>query len=253
MSASGATFHQKGVKLGLSLWCLGMVGVVTLVSEVIPGLLAEQTLPLPLWVMVLLSSLQTGVILAIAVWVGVKSSSLLGLSSPLLQTWLSGDSSRTVLSRQWQSGLLAGILAGLGLAFFQWLSPQIIGSRLPELPLLARVLYGGVTEEVLIRWGLMSGLLWVFWRIFQHGHGGVKPSWVWLAIVISALLFGVGHLPYASVVVPALNGVGVVFIVLANTVFGIVFGYLYWRRGLESAMMAHGVAHLVAYLLMAMI
>jgi membrane protease YdiL (CAAX protease family) len=76
---------------------------------------------------------------------------------------------------------------------------------------------------------------------------------VWLAIVISALLFGVGHLPYASVVVPALNGVGVVFIVLANTVFGIVFGYLYWRRGLESAMMAHGVAHLVAYLLMAMI
>jgi membrane protease YdiL (CAAX protease family) len=36
-------------------------------------------------------------------------------------------------------------------------------------------------------------------------------------------------------------GVGV------NAAFGLLFGWLYWRRGLESAMIAHAMTHLVSY------
>ena len=39
----------------------------------------------------------------------------------------------------------------------------------------------------------------------------------------------------------------VVFVVVANSVFGVLFGYLFWRYGLEAAMIAHGTAHLVNY------
>ena len=39
-----------------------------------------------------------------------------------------------------------------------------------------------------------------------------------------------------------------VFVIGANTAFGLLFGYLFWRYGLESAMIAHAVAHVVSYL-----
>jgi hypothetical protein len=35
---------------------------------------------------------------------------------------------------------------------------------------------------------------------------------------------------------------------VANSVFGVLFGYLFWRYGLEAAMIAHAAAHLVNYI-----
>jgi membrane protease YdiL (CAAX protease family) len=60
-------------------------------------------------------------------------------------------------------------------------------------------------------------------------------------------LFGVGHLPAAAALVGALTRGVVVFIVAANSVFGVLFGYLYWKRGLETAIIAHATAHVVGY------
>lgn len=252
-------FRKEGLIQGLLLWCLGMVGVITLTATFIPDLLAGQDIPLPLWVIVLVSSLQTAVLLAVAVWIGCGSSPKVGLSSPLILAIVKGQSWSTVLARQWRFGLLVGVLGGLGLAGFNWLSPKVMGSGqlmnsgLPEIPLLARVLYGGITEEILIRWGLMSGLLWAIWKLAQRGQGIVEKRWVWLAIWISALLFGAGHLPYVATALPELTWDIVSFIVLANTGFGVLFGYLYWQRGLESAMIAHAGAHIVAFGLSALL
>ena len=60
-------------------------------------------------------------------------------------------------------------------------------------------------------------------------------------------MFGAGHLPAASVLIGTLTVNIVVFVVVANSVFGILFGYLFWRYGLEAAMIAHATAHLVNY------
>jgi membrane protease YdiL (CAAX protease family) len=40
----------------------------------------------------------------------------------------------------------------------------------------------------------------------------------------------------------------VFFVVGVNAAFGLLFGWLYWRRGLESAMIAHAMTHLVSQL-----
>lgn len=40
----------------------------------------------------------------------------------------------------------------------------------------------------------------------------------------------------------------VAFVIGANTAFGLLFGYLFWRYGLESAMIAHASVHVVSYL-----
>ena len=65
---------------------------------------------------------------------------------------------------------------------------------------------------------------------------------------MSALLFGAGHLPAASVLIGRLTTDIMLFVVGANAVFGGIFGYLFWRRGLEAAMIAHGTAHAVNYI-----
>jgi membrane protease YdiL (CAAX protease family) len=65
---------------------------------------------------------------------------------------------------------------------------------------------------------------------------------MWGAIILAAVLFGVGHLPAVSAIAP-LTSMLVMRTVLLNALGGIVFGWLFWRRSLESAMLAHASAH----------
>jgi hypothetical protein len=39
----------------------------------------------------------------------------------------------------------------------------------------------------------------------------------------------------------------VLFVVVANSFFGCVAGWLYWRRGLESAILAHMTTHVILW------
>ena len=41
----------------------------------------------------------------------------------------------------------------------------------------------------------------------------------------------------------------VAYVTLGNAMFGVIAGYLYWRRGLEAAIGAHIVAHVIAYVI----
>jgi len=94
----------------------------------------------------------------------------------------------------------------------------------------------------------MTAFVWLAWRFLQHRQGAPRVGYVWLAIAASALLFGAGHLPAASALLGALDRNVVTFVIGANTGFGLLFGYMYWSFGLESAMIAHALAHVVNYL-----
>lgn len=63
------------------------------------------------------------------------------------------------------------------------------------------------------------------------------------AVAVSA------HLPAASALVGELSAPVVLHVLLANTAFGLIAGYLYWRHGLESAMVAHASVHLASFVL----
>ncbi|NEQ74274.1 MAG: CPBP family intramembrane metalloprotease [Okeania sp. SIO2C9] len=64
-----------------------------------------------------------------------------------------------------------------------------------NLPFITCILFGGITEELLMRWGLMTFLVWIGWKIFQRGKGKPQGRYFVMAILLSSLLFGVGHLP----------------------------------------------------------
>ena len=154
---------------------------------------------------------------------------------------------RAALRRQCVPGVVIGVVSGLMLYAAWLLAPPGLAeaSQRLSLPLGTRLLYGGITEEVLLRWGLMTGLLWLAWRFVQGRRGTPDMRSVALAIAISALMFGVGHLPAAVALVGALDASGVVWVVGVNGTFGALFGFLFWRSGLEAAMIAHALAHAV--------
>ena len=63
---------------------------------------------------------------------------------------------------------------------------------------------------------------------------------------MAALLFGVGHLPITSELI-TITPLVIFRALLLNGIGGVVFGWLYWKKGLESAMIAHFSADIIIH------
>lgn len=238
------------LKLGLLLFLAGMLGVVALTVTVLPQVLGDASLPVPSWLVLVASIAQSGLLVALVVWLGVLLAPKVGLSASAFEAAVTRQSVAAALRPQLFPGLFGGLLGGLGLFAIGGYAPaELADVEQPfTVPLVARVLYGGITEELLLRWGLMTVLVWMAWRLLQRRKGTPQIVYIWFAIVVSSLLFGVGHLPAAAAQVWELTADVAAFVVGANTVFGILFGFLFWRYGLEAAIIAHAFAHMVSHI-----
>jgi len=247
------------LKLFVILWLAGLAGVLSFLAVDLSQLLANipvaaGTAPLPSPVMLkLVSVIQPAVLVSLAVWVGVALASRVGLTAPVAEAIAANRSVWVAFKPQIVPGLI-GCLIGSGLLFLIWmvwkplLPPEFVtrGLALNALtPLVTRLLYGGFTEELLLRWGVMTLLVWAPWRLFQRGQGEPHAIYMTSAIVISSVVFGVGHLPIAIMLSPVVTVALVSYIVMGNTVFGLIAGYLYWKKGLEAAMLAHMLIHVI--------
>ncbi len=114
--------------------------------------------------------------------------------------------------------------------------------------------YGGISEEIQLRLFLLTLLAWVGSRIWRDPEGRPGLGLLWVATVLSALIFGFGHLPTLSASLSAM-GLSLTPVLIASTltlngVGGIVFGWLFWSRGLESAMIAHFAADILVHVIL---
>ncbi len=243
-------------QVGLRLWLAAVPGIIAL-TPLLAGIIAleKEPPPLPLPVLLIIGTIQSSVLAAAAVFAGVSLAPRVGLHAPLFEGRFPAGWSRAILL----PGVLWGILGGamlFGIAYlFMPLLPPGFHAAAAELsiPWYARLLYGGITEEVLIRWGLMTLIVWIVFRVSKEprdeaGAPRLKAAYL-TGIVVSALAFAALHLPTASAISPVVTGSLVAYVLLANSVFGLIAGYLYWRRGLECAMAAHITAHLTMMLL----
>lgn len=242
---------RKPVRLGFALWLLGLPGVVTVVWALLPPLSAHaELLRWPPWGVLLLGSLQATVLLALAVAVGVWLAPCVGLRAPATSAWVAGQPVVSALRPQ----LLPGVCGGLVWAGWLWgmslAQPEALRPKDPAsaMPFVVELLYGGITEELLVRWGLMTLLLWLGWRLLQRGRGTPGVGVVALAVLLSAALFALGQLPAAHALAGALTLPMVAFVLVGNTAVGLLAGWLYARQGLEAAMVAHVTAHGLLYL-----
>jgi hypothetical protein len=249
--------HQK--RLFLILWLAGMSGVLSFLLVDLPRLIDLFPLPPDVekpTVTPLLkfgSLIQPAILLAVAVFIGTALARKVRLSSPVAEALASGRNAMQAFRPQWVPGLVGGISGGIAivaiaLIWKPFLPPDVV-ARVADLgnllPIPTRILYGGFTEELLLRWGFMTLLVWIPWRSFQKREGVPKPLYVISAILISSFVFAIGHLPIASMLVPKLTIALTSYAIAANSAFGLIAGYLYWKKGLESAILAHMLTHVV--------
>jgi hypothetical protein len=241
------------------LWLAGMAGVLSILLIDLSALLANlpvsagSEMPFPPLVIKLLSVVQTGILLGVATFIGVQLAPLVRLSAPAAEALASGNGFISALKPQVLPGVIAGIIAGVAIlaswVLFRPILPPVFVTRAEKLnaalPFLTRLLHGGITEELLLRWGLMTLLVWAAWRIFRRGRGAPPAIYFVSAIVVSSVVFGIGHLPLVRALAVDFTLPIVAFIVFANSLFGLIAGYLYWRKGLEAAIIAHMCTHIV--------
>lgn len=238
------------LRLATTMWLAGMLGVVVVATLVVPILVSGRPLPMPVWALSAISLVQGAIFLALTVWAGIALAPKVGLRAPGFEAFANSSPVAAALRPQLAPGLLGGLAGGALLAILSYAPPPELAAAAEtfSFPLSARVFYGGITEELLLRWGLMSLVLWLLWRFIHRSHTLPPTSLVWAAIVSTAVLFGVGHLPAAGSVAGDLTFHVVAFVIGGNAIFGVLAGWLFWRFGLESAMLAHGIAHVVAYI-----
>lgn len=187
---------------------------------------------------------------AAAAAVGVLLTPRVGLSAPFFAALAAGSWSWSAVSAQIWPALLLGSGGALIFvaAYYGFFRPRFDAHTRRhseklrnELGMAGRLLYGGIVEEVLTRWGLMTLLVWLGAVLF----GGPTTAVMWGAIVVTGILFGLGHLPSYA----AINGRPTPFflgyMILMNLWASLIFGWLFWQHGLLAAMVAHMLFHLL--------
>jgi membrane protease YdiL (CAAX protease family) len=250
-------------RLFVVVWLLAMAGAIAVLPYTLTTqaeVLREATSTVPLSTLLLLSLLQSGVLLALMTAGGLILAQRVGLGAP----WLTALTTRQSLPSGWRRLLLVAALSGAAVAlaiffldrflFIPLLAQQGIVLPAPmQAPAWQRFLaafYGGITEEVIMRLFLMTLLVWLGARLSRTVSGPPSPAILWGAIILAATLFGLGHLPATAGLGLPLTPLVITRALLLNGVAGVAFGWFYWRHGLESAMGAHFVADIFILLLL---
>lgn len=238
----------RQTQLMIALTSLGMAGVLSLLTIQLPmaDLPPELTEQFPKWAIQWLILINPSIMLVIAVAIGIVLHEKVKLEVPLIRDLFLRQKPvgiRGIILSGIAGGIIAGILIVAVATVFESVLPQEfveLGEEI-QLSLVTKLLYGGITEEILLRFGFMTLVVWGIWKLGKK----LNPAVYWAGIGISSLVFALGHFPVAFQAVDS-PSVGLLsYILLGNMTGGAVFGYLYWKRGLEAAMIAHMVTHLV--------
>jgi hypothetical protein len=210
---------------------------------------SDRPLP-PRPVIVAASMVQSLLFVSVAAAIGTLLAPRIGLSAPVFEALVSGESVWAALSPQIVPALVLGVGGALAIvaAYYLFFRPRLDRQTVRameelrmELGLWARVLYGGVVEEVLFRWGVMTLLAWGGDLLL----GGPTAPLMWVVIVVSGVLFGIGHLPSYRLAGCQVTPLFLGLMILLNLWATLICGWLFWRYGLLAAMIAHMLYHLV--------
>jgi len=222
---------------------LGIVGVLFLLIFVLKIIPSEVFLKYSTSTIIILTLLQFVVVISIFAAIGTTLTKRIGFKTIFDEISSTKNSLWMILRRQ----LFYGVPIGISGAIIAYLiAPNFIG-YLNSVPQFTRI-FGSIYEEIIIRWGIMTLIVWAFWRIGQKGVGIPKNSLIWSGIILSQILFAFGHTPplIRFGITNPLWSIATIFIVTFP------WGWLFWKRGIESAIFAHMSFHIVVILLVAM-
>ncbi|GEM_PF-5714476 len=167
---------------------------------------------------------------------------------------------RPLPARDWRArgrmagaALGAGFLFGLGnlLANFgisrldplihQWMVQRWAAHSAASI----MVVPNAMMEEIAFRLVLMGGVAWLIAR-----HVGDRRAVFYIALGISALLFGPVHLLRPLPVGGLVGAVHTIAVAVKSSAAGLLLGWVFWRWGLPYSIMCHSMAN-AAHLMLA--
>ena len=235
----------------------GMIGVLSALPSA--GNLLERTAvnaKVPVQVLAAGQLLQSAFWMLLTVGIGLTLAARTGLGAPLLRSYFAGER----VGRKLRSYVLPAVMLALFTTMLVtaldrlYFAPRMPGfssaiSQVSGWKGILVSLYGGITEEILTRLFLVTLLAWILSWFRHTDDGRPTPAVMWIAILSVAVIFGLGHLPATLASTPFSMTVLARAIVL-NGMYGTVFGYLYWKRGLESSMMCHFASDLLVHVIL---
>jgi len=239
--------HVFAVLFAISILYLVFASVILLVARAgtVGGIAFS---PMNDGVTILLVLVQAA-LFAVFIWAGLYLGRSVGLGAPLLESWTAGEPVRERVI----SALKISLVIGPGVAVLKYLLDLLVFSpfvpatlsQLREASVLFRLaipFQQGIGDEIIYRLFLMTVIVWIIWK--AQGLKGASPrEWVyWAGILLAGLV---------AVAVPLLQGVtGPAMVQYAAIILAgaIPFGWLYWKKGIESAILAHFVSSVVLVL-----
>ena len=239
---------------------LGAIAVIPYSLAINPSSPGAQTLT---WQALALGLTQNTILFSLLIGIGLLLANSIGLGLPILEAALRKESTGKAIREMLPISIILGAAGGsliilLDRLIFQPAIFAEVGEKAKALfsmgaeagpwkSFLASF-YGGIDEEIMLRLFFMSLLVWLGRFISKTSDG--KPTLVvlWTAAVLAAVVFGLAHLPATASFVPLTPWV-VARGILLNSLVGIPCGYLYFKRGLESAMVAHFSADIVLHVI----
>jgi hypothetical protein len=200
---------------------------------------------------VLLSLAQNALLFCVVIPLGLLVARAVGLGAPYVEAAFGGPapdhpSGEMLVWSFW--------LGGAGGAFLVTIDLVLI-PRFPALLALARKtslwenfaasFYGGLNEELLFRLLGLSGVAWLLSRVWHTPSGRPTDATLWSANAIMAVVFALGHLPAALAIVGSIKPPLVGRALVLNVPIALICGWLFWRFGIEGAIVAHFIADVV--------
>ncbi|WP_176444893.1 CPBP family intramembrane glutamic endopeptidase [Paenibacillus herberti] len=194
---------------------------------------------------------QTIAIVAVCAAAGIYFGPKIGIADQFLNGLSRGKADWNDLIRQLWIGAIAGIVC-----IFCWMacyygfiraridreSVLIAEGLRQNLGLMTRITSGGITEEIIFRWGLLSFVMWLI-SLMESS----QPIAFWTATIITGILFGLAHLPGNLQKGCKPSPMLISSAVLGNLWVTIVCGYLLWQYGLIAAIVVHILFHVIWY------
>lgn len=233
-------------KIYISLLVLGLISVVC----VLPYIITVQgdvfaKIGAPVGVILTAQVIQSALMFAVLIFLGLFFTNRISFRLPVLEAVVEKQKYQPILKKIVSKSVVYGIGTAAAIyttdSIFTGLGVSITThARIaPAWQTLLAALYGGIAEEIVMRLFLMTFLIWAGMRMCREKiHIRIH---IYISILLTAIIFGLGHLPITASLT-AITPLVVTRAIVLNGIGGVVFGWLFWKEGLESAMIAHFTA-----------
>lgn len=252
---------KADLKISFALALFGFIAGFFVAQYQLENLSAEQiesireSLPFLSDHLELFGALQLFLSSFILSFAGLKLARRTGLALPIVQSL--AERKKAAVDRK---GAIASVIFGLFTALCITGFDRFIFH--PHLPmteelyqdlsfsrLMAGIFYGGIFEEIFMRLFIMSLIVYLLSLLVIKKKKTIPPSIYWVAIIIAAVLFAAGHFPATQLFYGELTALLMFRSLLLNGLGGILFGWLYWKHGLEYGIVSHMIANVSVQLI----